>query len=140
MPPAATTNTKSAAQKVQLPGDPVAGVRRVRIDTPGSKVPITKQVAGRRRILTPGTVVLAALMVFFGMYSTGNLPQFDQWTNSLVRSTQSKNDVVVGDIENMWMYIVGAIAVAFFGLTALLIRNHRRAKHNADGDFDFNTR
>ena len=140
MPAAAATTSKPVTQKVQLPGDPVAGVRRVRIDTPGSNIPITKQVAGRRRILTPGTVVLAALMVFFGMYSTGNLPQFDQWTNSLVKTTQAKNDVVVSDIENLWMYVVGAIAVAFVALTALLIRNHRRAKHNAEGEFDFNTR
>ena len=140
MPPAAATKPKPAAHKIQLPGDPVAGARRIRIDTPGSKIPITKHVAGRRRILTPGTVVLAALMVFFGMYATGNLPQFDRWTNSLVATTQAKNDVVVGSIEDTWKYIVGAIAVAFFGLIALLVRNHRRTKHNADGEFDFNTR
>lgn len=52
-------------------------------------------VPARRPILTAGNCILAIIMLTFGLYARGNLPQLDQAFNGLHSSLQSRNDAVV---------------------------------------------
>jgi hypothetical protein len=92
--------------------------------------------AGRkkRRGISPGLILLFGLMVFFGMYATGHLPQFDQLTDAAVKDSQAHNDQVVGTIANNWhmfAYIAAGVCVV---LIAFLVINSIRARAHENAD------
>lgn len=83
----------------------------------------------RRRILSPGLAGLLLLMSFFGLYATGNLPQFDRWTDHAITATQSDNAQVVGAITGNWHNLaLGALGLCFV-LTFFLLINRWRSRH-----------
>ena len=84
----------------------------------------------RRSIFSPGFVLLIGLMLFFGLYATGNLPQFDRWTDNAVHNTQAHNTEVVGFVVNSWRLIAGGAAAICALLIVLLILNAVRARSN----------
>ena len=85
----------------------------------------------RRHIFSPGLFLLVGLMTLFGLYATGNLPQFDRWTDAAVHSTQAHNAEVVGTVVNSWRLIAGSAAAVCLLLIILLIVNAIRARSTA---------
>jgi hypothetical protein len=90
----------------------------------------------QRKMISPGMIFLFGLMAFFGLYATGNLPQFDRLTDAAVKDTQSHNAQVVGTIVNDWRMIAyGGVGLCVL-LIAFMIFNTVRARHNAEGEYD----
>ena len=87
----------------------------------------------KRRIFSPGLFFLLALMTFFALYATGNLPQFDRLTNAAVHNTQSHNAEVVAAVAHHWRLMAGAAATLCLLLIILLtINNLRLRAHERD--------
>ncbi|MDE1162031.1 MAG: hypothetical protein PW792_08810 [Acidobacteriaceae bacterium] len=81
--------------------------------------------AKKRKIITPRLVLLFLLMIFFGLYATGNFPQFDRWTDHLVSATQSHNDDVVGAFTNHWHGAAYVICALLLGGILFIVRQNR---------------
>ncbi len=94
----------------------------------------------KRKIVTPGLIFLFALMTFYGLYASGNLPQFDRWTDSVVNDAHAHNDQVVGGILSAGRYILFGGAALIVLIAALLLKNYLHQKHNAEHERDFHTR
>lgn len=111
-------------ENVKLPGSVLDPVARKAGHGPRSTV------QADRRIFTPQLIGLLIVMGLFGMYATGNLPQFDQWTDSLVNKAHANNDKVVGAIAHNW-HAEAYVAIGVMLLVVVfLVRNSLRARSN----------
>jgi len=80
----------------------------------------------RRPLLTWGNAILLAIMVSYGLYATGNLPQLDAFFDSLDKKARGRNDLVVHSLIAYGPYLFGAVIFAVFGLFVFLFINSRR--------------
>jgi hypothetical protein len=109
-------------------GDPRAGRDR-RVPTKartfkhGTVDPVIQQ---RRPLLTWGNGILLAVMVSYGMYATGNLPQLDAFFDSLDKKARGRNDLVVHSLITYGPYLFGFVIFAVFCLFVFLFVNSRR--------------
>jgi hypothetical protein len=112
---------RAAAARPGVPLEPVAHAA-------GLHAPVHRNK--QRKVMTPGLLFLFALMTFFGLYATGNLPQFDQWTDSVVNSAHAHNDQVVSSVVSGWRMIAYGAASHVLLLIVFMIVNSVRASHS----------
>ena len=107
------------------PVEPAIPTARPRLQ-PGKLRPgVDPLVPPRKPILTLGNCILAAFMIAFGLYATGNLPQFDRAFDSMHASLQSRNDAVVRTTMHFGPLLLGGfvlLLVLTFGVLRLLVR------------------
>jgi len=82
----------------------------------------------RRPLLTWGNAILVAIMIGFGLYATGNLPQLDAFFDHLNEIGRAHNNVVVGTLITYGSYLFGAVILAVFALFLFLFINTRRRR------------
>ena len=111
-------------------GDPRTGrdrrvPTRVRTFKDGTIDPITEH---RRPLLTWGNLILLVIMIGYGMYATGHLPQLDEFFDHLNEIGRANNNAVVGTLLTYGSYLFGAVILAVFGLFVFLFVNTRRRR------------
>jgi len=111
-------------------GDPRTGrdrrvPTRARTFKDGAIDPIIQH---RRPLLTWGNVILLAIMIGYGMYATGHLPQLDEFFDHLNEVGRAHNNFVVGTLLTYGSYLFGAVILAVFGLFVFLFVNTRRRR------------
>lgn len=82
----------------------------------------------RRPLLTWGNAILVAIMIGFGLYATGNLPQLDAFFDHLNEIGRAHNNVIVGTLITYGSYLFGAVILAVFALFLFLFINTRRRR------------
>jgi hypothetical protein len=132
-------SVRSASQTISA--DKIAAKPVTALKVPGQALEPVAHQAGlyaprgngkQRKIITPRLVMLFVLMLLFGMYATGNLPQFDQWTDSIVNSAHTHNDQIVNGMVSGWhiaAYVGAALAML---LIVFLIFNSIRTSNSTD--------
>jgi hypothetical protein len=114
------------------PGDPRTGRdRRVpakaRTFKHGTVDPVTNH---RRPLLTIGNLILLVIMVGFGMYATGNLPQLDAFFDHVNNYGREHNNLVVNSIITYGAFLFGALVLALVVWMVFLFVNANRRSHS----------
>jgi len=127
----------SAAKSSEMAGN---HTHNSRAKQPGSVLDPVAHQAGhgptparpKRSVVTPQIIMLFCLMLLFGMFATGNLPQADRLAESLLSSAQAHNQDVVNGVANHWhalgFLICGFLAAAIaFVVRQNMLRSQSRA-------------
>ncbi|MDE1156428.1 MAG: hypothetical protein PW735_11970 [Acidobacteriaceae bacterium] len=85
----------------------------------------------KQPIFTPRLILLFVFMVLFGLYATGNLPQFDRWTDSVVNSAHQHNDQIVHGILHPWHMLSLILSVVLFLVAVVFLVKNIRARRSA---------
>jgi len=111
-------------------GDPRTGrdrrvPTRARTFKDGAVDPIIQH---RRPLLTWGNLILLGIMIGYGLYATGHLPQLDEFFDRLNDAGRAHNNVVVGTLIAYGPFLFAAVILAVFGLFVFLFVNTRRRR------------
>jgi len=83
--------------------------------------------------ITPGSVILTAIAILFGLYATGNLPFAEQAFDRFYAYSMQHNDAVVHAIVTAIPILLLLSALCLGGAVALLHLNYERRRQNAAG-------
>jgi len=126
MPSSGSSGDPSAARHVRRPS-------RTRTFQHGTLDPVIEM---KRPLLTWGNAVLLAIMVGYGLYATGNLPQLDAFLDNLNNKGRAHNDVVVGSIIRYGFGIVVTVAFLLLSWFVFLYFNSRARQHADEQAWD----
>ena len=84
----------------------------------------------RRPLLTWGNAILAALLIGFALYATGNLPQLDAFFVHIDQIGRSHNNAAVSTIIAIAPYLFGGLVLAAICLFVFLFVNSSRRQHS----------